>query len=117
MPNNDKFKGKKKDLIKIGLKQNIVKARELYQKAADQGDINAQYNLAFMYQKGQGGEKQLDKARELYQKTADKGNIDAIYQLGTIYYEQLDLWKAENMFQKAARKGHKHAINKLALYY
>jgi uncharacterized protein len=43
---------------------------EQYQKAADQGDANAQYNLALCYEDGIGVEKDDKKAVELYQKAA-----------------------------------------------
>ena len=44
----------KRELVQ---KKNEQKAVELYQKAAEQGYANAQYNLALCYKKGTGVEK------------------------------------------------------------
>jgi TPR repeat protein len=58
--------------------KDLGKAAELYQKAADQGNANAQNNLGVSYENGQGVPKDLRKAAELYQKAADQGNQSAI---------------------------------------
>ena len=47
---------------------------ELLQKAADQGNADAQNNLGRLYATGQGMPKDLGKAAELFQKAADQGN-------------------------------------------
>ena len=39
-----------------------------YEKAAEQGDADAQYNLALCYKNGTGVEKDAEKAVEWYQK-------------------------------------------------
>ena len=54
------------------VKQNVQKAVELFQKAADQGHAGAQYNLAVYYHNGTGVEQNISKAVELYQKAADE---------------------------------------------
>ena len=59
-------------------KKDYKKAVALYQKAADQGDVSAQYNLGLMYDKGK-GVKQDDF------KAADQGYTDAQYSLGVMY--------------------------------
>ena len=57
-----------------GVPKDLGKAAELYQKAADQGNVFAQNNLGLLYQSGEGVPKDLRKAAELYQKAADQGN-------------------------------------------
>ena len=57
------------------------KAVELYQKAADRGNADAQNNLGWLYQNGEGVPMDLDRAAELFQKAADQGNADAQFHL------------------------------------
>lgn len=45
-----------------------------WRKAAQAGDRNAQYNLAYIYEKGLGVPKNEAKALELYQQAAAQGN-------------------------------------------
>lgn len=53
------------------------------QREAQEGDPDAQYNLAYMYENGLGVPKNETKALELYQQAADQGhpaaqtNLDA----------------------------------------
>src|SRR5688500_7879300 len=58
-----------------------------YQKAAENGDIGAQYNLALSYKNGEGTEKDLEKAFYWYQKAAENGDIDAQYNLAFLCYK------------------------------
>ena len=63
-----------------GVKQDYFKAFEWYQKAAEQGNADAQCFLGFMYQYGQGVKQDYFKAVEWYQKAAEQGNpIAQIY--------------------------------------
>jgi hypothetical protein len=47
------------------------------QKEAQQGDPDAQYNLAYRYENGFGIAKDEAKALELYQNAADQGHSEA----------------------------------------
>ncbi len=44
------------------------------QREAQEGDPDAQYNLAYMYENGLGVPKDETKALELYQQAADQGH-------------------------------------------
>ncbi len=57
--------------------KDYEKAFEWYQKAADQGSINAQFHLGLMYHKGLGVEANYEKAVEWYQKAVDQGHARA----------------------------------------
>lgn len=48
-----------------------------FSKAAEEGDMNAQYNLAVMYEKGQGVDQSDLKAEHWYQSAADQGHPGA----------------------------------------
>ena len=67
--------------------QDYSKAREFYQKAADQGSVAAMYNLALLYEQGRGGPEDYVKADEWYQKGADRGDADSMNRLGILYEE------------------------------
>ena len=51
------------------------------QREAQEGDPDAQYNLAYLYENGLGVPKDEAKALELYQKSADQGHSDALNNL------------------------------------
>ncbi|MBI0416887.1 MAG: sel1 repeat family protein, partial [Nitrosomonadaceae bacterium] len=53
------------------------KAVEFFQKAAAQGNADAQNNIAVMYLTGEGVPKSTSKAVEFFQKAAAQGNADA----------------------------------------
>jgi len=47
-------------------------------KAAEDGHIDVQHNLATLYYNGEGTEKNLEKAFYWYQKAAENGSIEAL---------------------------------------
>lgn len=60
-----------------GVEQDYAKAAEWFALAAEQGEIEAQYTLGYIYLNGEGVEQDLDKAVEYYQLAADQGSEDA----------------------------------------
>ncbi|GBC10321.1 hypothetical protein RclHR1_09520006 [Rhizophagus clarus] len=56
----------------IGMNIYLQKAFELYQKAANLGNIKAQFNLGKIYENGKGVEKDMDQAIFWYKKSADQ---------------------------------------------
>ena len=56
-----------------GVRQDYVKARELFEKAAAQGDADAQFNLGGLYVKGYGVRQDYVEAREWFGKACDNG--------------------------------------------
>ncbi|MNG52499.1 Sel1 repeat protein [compost metagenome] len=46
-------------------------------EAANRGNARAQYSLGYMYQKGEGVQKDIDKAKEYYQLSAKQGHVKA----------------------------------------
>lgn len=71
-----------------GVPQNKEKAAELYQEAAENGDIVAQYTLGYMYDKGDGIEKNRDAAVIWYEKAAENGHEAAQNRLGILKGQQ-----------------------------
>lgn len=126
-----------KRLLLILLLINIIKAddfseatklfdRKLYMKAfnsfyllAKKKDIEAQYNLGFMYQQGLGVHTNIDKAKEWYQKAGEQGSVKAFYSLGWLYHnvEPKNYTEARYWYERAIGNDSIRAYNNLALLY
>ena len=95
--------------------------KNYYEKAADKGNVNAQYYIGKLYYKGKGIEKDYKKAFEYLKKAAEQGHVDAQYNLGVCYIEgfgveKADQRKAIEYWEKAANQGldaAKEALKKL----
>ena len=94
---------------------------EWYQKAAQQGDAEAQFNLGVMYKNGDGVTQDYEKAVEWYQKAADQGYASAQFNLGVMYKNgdgvTQDYEKAVEWYQKAAQQGDAQAQFNLGEMY
>jgi TPR repeat protein len=64
---------------------NYQVAFEEFTKAAENGDVNAQYNMGVMYEHGHGVEQSYLKAGEWYQRAADNGHPEAPTALQLLY--------------------------------
>ncbi len=88
---------------------------------AEQGDAKAQYNLGFMYRKGQGMPQDYAKSLQWYRKAAEQGYAKAQYNLGHMYDKGLgvpqDDAEAVKWYRKAAAQGHAGGQNNLGLMY
>lgn len=56
-----------------------------WQKLANNGSANAQFNLGVMYANGEGVEKNVAEAASWYQKAAFQGDYRSQYNLGALY--------------------------------
>jgi TPR repeat protein len=54
------------------------------QREAQEGDSDAQYNLAYLYENGLGVPKDESKALELYEQAADQGHPSAKNNIDTL---------------------------------
>lgn len=89
--------------------------------AAEQGDVNAQVQLAAMYRAGLGVSRNISAAIEWYQSAAQQNHVDAQYQLGEFYLMgltgKLDKREAEKWYFLAAEAGHADAQYRLGTLY
>ena len=80
-------------------------------KAAEQGNANAQYDLALCYLAGSGTPRDEKEAFCWYQKAAEQGHVSAQFALEHCYKEGIgtikDLTKAEYWYQKATKQENK----------
>jgi len=68
-----------------GVPKDYAEAVKWHQRAAAQGHVKAQYNLAFRYHKGQGVPKDDTEAAKRWQKAAERGYARAQYNLAVMY--------------------------------
>ncbi len=90
-------------------KPDYAEALRWYQVAADHGDPYAKNNLAILYEKGLGTEKNIPKAIKLYKEAAEVGHDTSIYNLG-LYYET----KANSPDYAQAAALYKKVIDRMA---
>ena len=96
-------------------------AAEWYGKAAERGNVIAQYELGRQYQLGQGVQKDPTKAVEWYRKAAEQGHPVAQFNLGTAYEEGTgvtkDLSQAVQWYGKSAAQNNAQAQTRLGFLY
>jgi hypothetical protein len=88
------------------------------QRAAEQGDAEAQFRLGEMYNMALGVPHDGVKASELYLKAARKGHGGAQFELGMMYYYgaegfRTNLSKAADWLRKSISQGHIYAVDYL----
>ena len=69
-----------------GIEQDFLKAADLYERAAIQGDATAQHNLSVMFLYGYGVEKDIGATFFWTRKAAENEHLEAQYNLGMMYY-------------------------------
>ena len=94
-----------KSLNTIGIEHynagNHTKAREFFQRAADQGDRQGQYNLGLMYHQGTGGYQSTSVAMGWFEKAAQQGHAEARKMVDNYYYQQQRAEREAEMQAKA----------------
>src|SRR5690625_1157281 len=72
----------------FGIKQDIHKSIELYERAINLGNSDAMFDLAVIHQHGNdefGIKKDIDKTIELYEKSIKLGNLNGVITLTKIF--------------------------------
>lgn len=96
-----------------GREQNYAEAVECYRRAAEQGHPEAQYSLAFCFEKGEGLTANATKAAQWYIKAAEQGHAASQCSIGLMYElgqgVQKDVTVAVKWYRKSAEQGNKYA--------
>ncbi len=104
-----------------GVKRDFAKAFLWYAKAAPQGNIAAQNNLATLYTRGKGVERNHEEAVKWYRVAAMAGNDGAQNNLGWMYQNGLgvpkDYQQAMNWYLLSAKAGNSSAQNNLGMMH
>ena len=94
----------------------------LYEKAANQNHLRAQFMLGGIYLMGDWVEKDLIRSAYWYQEAAEQGHASAQYYLGFFYIQGVGVAKDNDkgmaLLQKSAAQGHQGAaelLNKLGM--
>lgn len=92
-----------------------------FQTAANTGDTSAELQLAILYAKGEGVERDYPSAARWFRAAADHGSPRAQYDLGVMYERgrgvPVDLAEAARWYRKAAEAKHPLAQYNLAVCY
>jgi TPR repeat protein len=99
---------------------NIVKAIDLYNKAAQKDDLNALTDLAFLLENGRYVQKDVNEAHRLLRRASDLYYPRALNNLGSMYFKGLisdkgrpNDQKAFEYFKLAADQGYPKAFTNL----
>lgn len=102
-----------------GADQDFEKARQSFESAAEQGNLDSRYNLALLLDKGLGGPKDSVKAGKLVKLNADLGHVISQNTMGSAYSKGIlgfekNFELARYYFQLAANQEDPEAIFNLA---
>jgi len=104
-----------------GVPKDCVKAFDLYQKAANSGNLFAINDVGVCYERGIGVQKEYVQAVKWYQKAADAGNSYGMMNLGSMYRDGLgvtnDDAEAVKWFRRAVDAGNVTAMTNLGNMY
>ena len=101
--------------------ENSRRAAKAFEKAVAAGHLRAHNDLALMYLKGTGIERDVARARELFKTAADKGLSMAQYQYAELLRKGIgsdkDIKAAIKWYERAADQGHVAAMTRLGALY
>ena len=91
----------------LNLEINYEKSFDYYMEAAMKEDVAGQANIASLYMKGNGTEKNEEEAIKWYKKAAEQGDYHSEYAIGQYYEcEGNDIKLAIEWYRKAAEQGY-----------
>lgn len=104
-----------------GLKRDDAAAAQWVEKAAQQGHLEAQSNIGYLYSTGLGVTRDYDKALQWWTRAADSGFVQAQYNLALAYLQGKETAKDEAKafvwMKKAAEQGAPPAQLNLGMMY
>jgi TPR repeat protein len=96
-------------------------AAKEFRTAAEAGDVEAQFNVGLMYERGMGVSKNERESLVWYRKSAEQGNSNAQFNLGVMYENGLgtpvDFSQAHQWYSKASVQGDGLAVGNLGMLY
>ena len=91
---------------------NYQKAKKCFTEAAEQGNIEANYQLGMLYSNSNYDGNNREEATKYFTVAANSNHTDAMFQTGMMYLG-IDNVTAKIWFRKAAANGHTQAIKQL----
>ena len=105
--------GNKYHYGQFGLKKDVAKAVELYERAAELGVKDAHYALGFLYDEGMDVEKDTVKATRHWEAAAMSGEVHARHNLGNEEGRAGNYDIAFQHWMIAGKLGHEKSLNKV----
>ena len=92
----------------FGTPRNMQRALCYYEKAAEQGNADAQCSLGRCYRQATGMDRNMTQACYYLQMSVNQGHVEAMYQLSQCYAfgVMLDTARYDMLLTMAAHKGH-----------
>jgi len=100
-----------------GFPQSHTKTLELWHKAAELGHVTSYYNIACIYDTGNGAELDEKKAAHYYELAAMGGNVYARHNLGVEEANAGKMGRALKHWMIAVRGGHSGSLNHIKDIY
>ncbi|MBO7574589.1 MAG: SEL1-like repeat protein [Bacteroidales bacterium] len=98
-----------------------TEAEKMYRRAAERGDVNAQYELGTCFETGNGVEQDYSEAARWYAEAVKQGLSEAQVRLGLLFLNgagvKQDVVAACNMFLQAAEQGNNYGQALIGEYY
>ena len=92
---------------------NYQKAKKCFVEAAEQGNIDANYQLGMLYSNSNFDGCNRETATKYFTVAANSNHTEAMFQTGMMYLG-IDNVEAKSWFRKAAANGHTQAIKQLS---
>ena len=92
---------------------NYQKAKKCFVEAAEQGNIEANYQLGMLYSNSNFDGYNRETATKYFTVAANGNHTEAMFQTGMMYLG-IDNVEAKSWFRKAAANGHSQAIKQLS---
>ena len=92
---------------------NYQKAKKCFVEAAEQGNIEANYQLGMLYSNSNFDGCNRETATKYFTVAANSNHTEAMFQTGMMYLG-IDNVEAKSWFRKAAANGHSQAIKQLS---
>jgi|GEM_PF-2206037 len=102
-----------------GKVRNVIEAVYFWEMASEKGNVEATYQLAWMYDLGNGVAKDMKQAHQWYEKAAKQGERRSQVMMGNFYLSTVnqDVNKAVYFYELAAAQGDMIAKRALAAIY
>ena len=105
------FLGRQYECGEYGLKKDVTRAVELYERAAELGVKEAHYNLGVLYARGTDVEKDMDKGIRRCETAAMIGDVSARFNLGCVEEDAGNFDLALQHWMISAKLGHEMSLN------
>ena len=96
---------------------SFVEAFVKYKALAENGDIDCQTFVGWMYEQGEGVSKCLDSAFYWYKKAALSGSAEAQFLLAKLHAQRKQYSEAFKLYQKAVEQNYSPALFRLGWIY